>query len=215
MEMVRQVLLHIQWDVKTTISLATALLGVLGYLYNRRSNSNRSRQEYNSQVRGWANCALLALSDAIHLCDGMSVDETELRAVRARLSAQIDAGRLFFPNARPDEYGATKSDAFRGYRPRILSWLVCGYRMAALIETAELRPAVRHHLAEMKREFTTDTQMLLDPLRLFGTIGQLKKLLLRGAFMDGSERHRRLVEAAAFIDSAQTNSALSTAAGKA
>jgi hypothetical protein len=198
-----------------TPALLSAVIAYLALHFSRRESSSRSRQQYNSELRKWIDEVLLTLSSATHLCDCTeAVSAEEIRGFRSSLSALLDSDRTFFPNVKSEFYGTDKSRAFRGFRPRILDWLYLSYKLCALIADTDSRSEARRHLSQMKREFTSDAQYLLDPFGRFGTLKELNKLLKSGPFMDGRMSHPRIAEALGFIKSAQERiSAKATAGG--
>jgi hypothetical protein len=86
--------------------------------------------------------------------------------IRSDLSAQIDEGRLYFPNRRNSPHGADKQEAYRGHRQRILDHLVEAYDFLQKIQAAEAAvPAdeVAGRFNEIRRAFVSDAQLAIDP----------------------------------------------------
>jgi len=164
-----------------------------------RESSTRARQQYNADLRHWFNEGIYALSDAVQLARLEQVDAKKVGEVISRLSALADQGRLFFPNQYPTLHGQDKESAHRGFRPRILDWLIYSVELSCLIK---LTPdtEISTALTLMKRGFTSDAQLAIDPLNLFTTLNQLQDLLKKGEFMEVSQSHQNLVKARAVID---------------
>jgi hypothetical protein len=92
----------------------------------------------------------------------------QLRALRHRLSALIDCGRLFFPNHAPDKKGADNPVAYQGFRQRILSRLVAAYNVISKFEqlkSDEHRLERLSRLNDLRRMFVSEAQLALDPRR--------------------------------------------------
>lgn len=91
-----------------------------------------------------------------------------LRALRHRLSALIDCGRLFFPNHNPDKKGADNPAAYQGVRQRILSGLVSAYNVVSKFEqlkSDEHRLERLARLNALRRMFVSEAQLAIDPRR--------------------------------------------------
>lgn len=117
---------------------------------------------------------------------------TKLQNTISRLSALADQGRLFFPNPKLGVHGLEKEDAYQNFRPRILDWLVYGFRVCCTIRTVPGTKACGN-LVQLKRGFTSDAQMAIDPRSLFTTMEELQELLSTGVFMDTTQQHASLI----------------------
>ncbi len=160
-----------------------------------KENDFRARQQYNAEVRSWANECTTALSDAVYMaCRDRADQQTRDRTIAA-LSALLEQGRLFFPNnplASPG--GETRAPAHPGHRPRILDWLVYSLRICAMSTPAEDEEA-EDILKRLQAGFTGDVQYVLDPRDPLSKMSSLPRLLLHGEFMDSSQSHPDIVRA--------------------
>ena len=84
---------------------------------------------------------------------------------RHRLSSLIDRGRFFIPNYVPDEVGVEKPAAFRGLRHPALDLLVAAEQLLAGADRQLLKqcPSLRAARVQIKREFVSHVQEILDP----------------------------------------------------
>lgn len=160
----------------------------------RLENSTRARQQYNSELRHWTNDCIATLSDASGTVRRPELDRRELAEVISRLSAQADQGRLFFPNPTLGRHGQQNEEAFRDFRPRILDWLIYGFRVCCSVQSVPDIEASKV-LVLLKRGFTSDAQMAIDPRNLFTTMDDLQELLKTGSFMENSQQHQNLLTA--------------------
>lgn len=133
------------------------------------------RHARNSEVMAWAGETIERLADAHALIrerrDGlMTDDEFRLRRsqMRARLSAAIDRGRLFFPNAPVENEDAPdKEQAFRGKRRPALDALTRAYRIVSdsgKDPNFDLSQGVRD-IVSQKRVFVSEVFADIDPRR--------------------------------------------------
>jgi hypothetical protein len=92
----------------------------------------------------------------------------QLRALRHRLSALIDYGRVFFPNHNPDKKGADNPAAYQGFRQRILSRLVSAHNVVSKfdrLQSDEHRLERLSRLNALRRMFVSEAQLAIDPRR--------------------------------------------------
>ena len=86
---------------------------------------------------------------------------------RAKVSALIDRGRLFFPN-RPSKigHGADKEAGYQGHRQPALDALVAAYD---LIDKSGLAPgpdrAAIDELIKLRRAYVAEVFKVVDPVR--------------------------------------------------
>jgi hypothetical protein len=94
--------------------------------------------------------------------------QDQLRALRHRLSALIDCGRMFFPNHQPDKKGADNPAAYQGFRQRILSRLVAAHNVVSKfdrLKSDEHRLERLSRLNALRRMFVSEAQLAIDPRR--------------------------------------------------
>ncbi len=137
------------------------------------------KMQRDSDILRWTERCIDILSEAdvfIGAGAGRPLDDTgrtRLSSLLARLSAQIDHGRLYFPNATPDKQvadkqGAAKPEAYRGFRQRIISVLVRAHDELSKAGTARNDGDIttrRGKLIELRRIFVSEAQVAIDPRR--------------------------------------------------
>jgi len=150
--------------------VALTSLGVALYSVVRTRNAERRMKELSefslrlsekSVEREWALQCCDALVEGLHLVDRPETPVTEERLldVQIRLSSLIDQGRWLFPNTHEQQYGNAKSEAYRGFRQKVLDHLVEAYNV--LKDTGAQRPS-RDALEHIKRNFVTEVQTILE-----------------------------------------------------
>ena len=163
------------------VSILTALLGVtlsLIALVRTRVSENRRRklevathlQEYYGGIRNWGEQVIEKLTEAVFLCE-LDPQKMECgqfferrRQMRADLSSLLDKGRFYLPNTNQDVVGLWKPGAYRGLRQAALSRLNCGYELVEALnyERHEPNKPIRQQIVDVKREFTSEIQDVLD-----------------------------------------------------
>lgn len=128
-----------------------------------------------SHIIDWAQQCIdvMAETDTIIVTNpGPELDDlatARLVSLRTRLSAQIDHGRLYFPNIEHPEKGRDKDGAFQGSRQPILDHLVAYYDAVGRILKSPGMPITADTCAPLTRErrrFITEAQNAIDPRRL-------------------------------------------------
>lgn len=157
--------------VSALVGLAGAIVGVLATVFTLRQHRLEAAQfvaDWFRDLRTWASSAIDVLSEAAYCCAPSrqhQPDPGRTRECRARLSALVDSGRFLLPNERHDDVGTGKPAAYRGVRHPALDLLVA----AEQILGGDLSPeragmeSAKHALIQVKREFVSTTQELLDP----------------------------------------------------
>jgi hypothetical protein len=153
-----------------------ALLGWLGGIQTERNSKSHLKlrasafaSDYFRDLRAWASEAIDVLSEAAYCAPGRNdkqpIDPVICVRCRHRLSALIDRGRFFIPNYSADEVGVEKPPAFRGLRHPALDLLVAAEQLLAGTDRQLLKrfPSLRGALVQIKREFVSRIQELLDP----------------------------------------------------
>lgn len=176
------------------VSILIALLGVtfsLIALVRTRVSEDRRRklelathlQEYYGGIRDWSEQVIEKLTDAVFLCelDPQRMEYGQFferrRQMRADLSSLLDKGRLYMPNTNQDVVGLWKPGAYRGLRQAALSWLDHGYKLVERLnyERREPNKSIRQRTVDVKREFTSEIQDVLDIRKTSSEIRRLAK----------------------------------------
>ena len=164
------------------MSAAIASLAACASIYfsirTRRDSLTQQRVEvlslkhdFDSDLRKWAEEVSEQMTEAIFLCD---LNPAELakgeffqkqHTIRTRLSALIDRGRWFLPNIKETEKGQHKPGAYRGSRQPALDYVVASFDLVTNLNCLAQAPnkELQSQLSEIKREFVTELQNLLDP----------------------------------------------------
>jgi len=153
-----------------------AILGWLGGIQTERLSKSHLKlrasafaSDYFRDLRAWASEAIDVLSKAAYCAPGRSdkqpIDPLICVRCRHRLSALTDRGRFFIPNYVPEEVGREKPAAFRGLRHPALDLLVAAEQLLAGADRQLLKqfPSLRAALVQIKREFVSHIQEILDP----------------------------------------------------
>jgi hypothetical protein len=175
------------FGVEQWLTLVSAVLAISSFVLNlrlvaRQEKRNRvaMKMAHDSDVISWSDqvITLLANAQEMLLEKGASHGEGEFRgrrsAMRAELSAQIDRGRLFFPNTEDGDYGKDKEAGFQGRRHAALDILVDAY---SIIDAAGAAPgpdrASSDRLSVHRRKFMAEIFMAVDPVRRGDKIKEL------------------------------------------
>lgn len=180
------------------VSIGSALFAVFAWFASRRQahaaeeSARRAREEaaaiareanelaalrWSSQhfdgLRGWAAGATRAMCEAQELLSAPqnnAAEAEERQRLRAALSAALDTGRWYFPNAFEATYGRDNPPAYRGIRAPVLDSLHEAYRaLDASSSDREARAAV----IAAKRAFVSHIQS--DPRRLNERLETVKR----------------------------------------
>jgi hypothetical protein len=125
-----------------------------------------------SHILKWAEDCIDAMAEVETIIQtnlGRSCDDLmqhRLIAIRTRLSALIDHGRLFFPNVPDLDKGRDKDGAYQGSRQPILDHLVAYYDETGKALATPDRPFAatdRAGLNAHRRRFITEAQQAIDP----------------------------------------------------
>ncbi|MBI1385619.1 MAG: hypothetical protein GC150_11980 [Rhizobiales bacterium] len=168
------------------LSLAALLLSLWVFSRQQRISRWQLRLQREDHIIAWSRLCLEVLAEFEERLKlgaangGLSgcIDGDRLIALRSRLSALIDEGRLYFPNIRDPEKGREKEAAFRGSRRPILDCLVAVYDLMREIAepggegnadtglTRSSAPAGGDAIARLnalRRTFVSATQEAIDP----------------------------------------------------
>jgi hypothetical protein len=167
------------FGVEQWLTLVSAVLAIFSFFLNlrlvaRQEKRNRvsMKMAHDSDVISWSDevITLLAHAQEMLVEKGVSYNDTDFRArrsdVRARLSALIDRGRLFFPNRKDGDYGQDKEAGFQGRRHPALHVLVDAYNF---IDVAGSAPGPDHETSDKltahRRRFMAEIFTSVDPVR--------------------------------------------------
>lgn len=162
----------ISQTVAALLSLFALLLSI--WVYSRQQHLNRwqLRLAREDHIIAWARTCLMLMAEVeehvrAHVSvGGELLSREEFISFRGRLSAQIDEGRLYFPNIKDPVKGAKKDTAFRGHRQKILDVLVAFYDS---LDAMQERPGTwtdsnaAADLNSLRRAFISCTQATIDP----------------------------------------------------
>jgi len=131
--------------------------------------------EYSSAIADWADESIdwMSRSDSLCLCDPARMAPGTFFHERAeclwRLSSLIDRGRLFFPNAAPDQQGEDKPEAYRGFSPVVLDQLKKVHKAVGSLNLeicdAAAQGATARTIVACRQQFVSIVQKKLDPRR--------------------------------------------------
>jgi hypothetical protein len=171
-------------EITLQVDLATTIIALLGLFFSlwlgwRQSHLDveRLRQQRDTDIIQWSNSCLEVCCQAEMLLrpEYQAVSQAEeferkRFEVLGKVSAGIDAGRLYFPNSEAERLGLHKEGAFRGVRHQVLDMLVQIYDLLRKVtykspEDAQERLAIREQAIACKREFISRVQAEVDPRR--------------------------------------------------
>ena len=166
----------------------SAIVAFISAAFSWRTMRRQERREatslklaHDSDIIRWSDAVILELAEAHEmLCEkGVSYPDGDFpqrrSAARARISALIDRGRLFFPNTvDKGGHGAEKELAYQGHRQPALEALV---RAHDALNAAGLAPgpdkAALEAMTIQRRAFITEVFKAVDPVRRGMTLKEL------------------------------------------
>jgi len=173
------------------LAFGSAIAAAWSFLLSRQTVKRQEimqlealRNQRDTDLIRWADEVIEQLADTQKLCrdrrDGL-IDEDAFLArrseARARLSALLDRGRLFFPNAPKDDDDPDKHAAFKGKRQPALDAIFGAYRTLSDIgrdggpdPTAALNAVVEH-----RRAFVSEVFLHVDPRRRRDVMARLER----------------------------------------
>jgi hypothetical protein len=168
-----------KFGVEQWLALMSAVLAISSFVLNLRlvarqekRNAANLKLAHDSDIIGWSDDVIGVLAEAQEMVaeKGVSYGDADFAArrsaARARLSALIDRGRLFFPNRADADYGAEKEAGFQGRRQPVLDALVEAY---TTIDKAGASPgpdrASVDALTKQRRLFVAEVFKTVDPVR--------------------------------------------------
>ena len=169
------------------VSVGSAAVSVLALLINVVITSRQTRISVenfkfnnDTQVMGWANRVVAAMSEAYHLAHTPNVAPQFLQqrglGLSTALSALIDEGRWFFPNIGKKEADhPEKPGAYKGTRQAVLDHVVETYNAVAELGSSTDKEALHNRIHEARRLFVSEVQQAVDPRRRAWVMDRFKK----------------------------------------
>jgi hypothetical protein len=166
----------------------SAVIALVSFLFTWRMAHRQDKRAaaslklaHDNDIIRWSDEAIIVLADAHEmLCEkGVGYPDGEFRqkrsACRARISAIIDRGRLFFPNVDlGDDHGVDKEAGYKGHRQPALEALVSAYR---LLGEAGAEAGPDHQASEglmaIRRGFVAEVFKAVEPERRGMTLKEL------------------------------------------
>jgi hypothetical protein len=127
------------------------------------------------RVRCWADETIGLIVELTRECRDSSVEASfsdRVAFLRTRISIQVERGRWFFPNLIQDQYGVTKSKAYRGLRQPVLDAVVVTFDISDELNWGN-RGNYRDDLLAAQRLFVSEVQQVVDPLRRYEKINEI------------------------------------------
>jgi hypothetical protein len=167
------------------MTLAVSAVGILIALGNawsawymskkiRHLNALSAVEGWRRDVRAWAGASIELLSRSIYCCWDDDVDQSHLRREYVhQLSAQVELGRMFFPNIPAQHVGADKPTAYQGYRHTILDPLVAVIQVLEHPQKTGVYQSPKEAVEAMRRRFVSQVQKILRPSDQNHTIAEL------------------------------------------
>lgn len=158
----------------------SAVIALTSFLFSWRMSHRQEKRAaislklaHDNDIIRWSDEAIVVLAEAHELlCEkGVAYPDSEFRlqrsGCRAKLSAIIDRGRLFFPNVHiGDSHGLDKEAAYQGHRRPALDALVSAYQ---LLGNAGMQAgpdtASAEKLMAIRRSFVAEVFKAVEPER--------------------------------------------------
>jgi hypothetical protein len=172
---------------------------IAGFLYKRHGEIAVARGKHRDDIKSWSDEVIRALTRSNSLYIGVNAEagNAEKAKLTSELSALIDIGRTYFPNAEAigdDE----KPEAFRGHRRRILDWLVCTHNLLAVQQNA-LSAESSQMLRQLCKYFITDRQRAIAAVERHGPVSRWtirrRRRCETDDFLDANRQHPILLAA--------------------
>lgn len=146
------------------VSLAISAVTLYFYSSDRNKLKYAISSEYKKQLLQWHSETVEVLIEL------KSCSPYDKKAHLAKLSAQIEKGRFYFPNIDKDDgFGAEKPVAYQGYRNLTLDFLVYSYNLFKKEDCA----TYAKHAEILQREFTSNVFEVVRPKE---NLEEIKKL---------------------------------------
>lgn len=174
-------------DMSAAMGAGSAVVAFFSALFSWQTMRKQEKRAvvslklaHDNDIIRWSDEAIATLAEAHEmLCEkGVAYPDNDYRgrrsAARARLSAIIDRGRLFFPNRTDTDHGADKGAAYKGHRQAALDALVDAYDLlgAAGQQTGPDMDA-SEKLNAIRKRFVTEVFKAVDPVRRGTTLKEL------------------------------------------
>lgn len=183
-------------DISLYFSIASLVISIVGvtvtgYLSWRQEKIGKAtfKDSWLRSLRAWAEEAVDVLSESSYACHHGYCDKDANEAERRRsdcihrLSSLVDRGRFFLPNELHEDYGLEKPLAYRGYRHASLDYLVAAIRVLEGRNASVLAAMDKSEakiLVDLKREYVSQVQHMLDPRQQNKEIADLIGPILSG-----------------------------------
>lgn len=144
------------------IAIGSLLIAIWAFIYSYRTNTKKYEltSQYRFEILNWYSITIELLIRLRHEAEANFANSELKRDLLARLSAQIEIGRFYFPNInKGDNFGFSKPIAYRGYRNLVLDFLVYSYR---LFENSAPNNYIKH-ADFLQRHFTSHLFETIDP----------------------------------------------------
>jgi hypothetical protein len=168
----------------------SAVIALVSFLFTWRMSQRQEKRAaislklaHDNDIIKWSDEAIAALADAHEmLCEkGVAYPDPDFRlrrsACRAKLSAIIDRGRLFFPNVDlGDAHGSGNEAGYQGHRQPALNALVNAYQLlgnAGIQAGPDMESAGQ--LMTLRRNFVAEVFKAVEPERRGMTLKELSK----------------------------------------
>ena len=137
---------------------SSMLMSIIAFIYTYSTNTKKYElaSSYRTEVIKWYSDTILILKRSLHAVH--EKDTAAIQRLNADLSAQIEIGRMYFPNIK-DDNGKKKPLAYKGSRHVILDCLV----FCHTIMNSNDSFSNKSHLIHLHRIFTSKVFEQLDP----------------------------------------------------
>lgn len=174
------------------LSLVSAGVALVSLMFNRATVLRQNKMQYealvgqrDSRLVDWANQAIAAIADAQRYCRevaaGLLGDHDRQRVaseLRTRMSALLDQGRLFFPNAVNLSIGSDTGDkegAYSGTNNEVIQALIRVYVIVTELPAycqATIGTPYKTIVAE-RMCFVSEVFSVVDPKRRYAALDAL------------------------------------------
>lgn len=144
------------------IAIGSLIIAISAFIYSYLTNTKKYEltSQYRFEILNWYSTTIALLIRLKHEAEANFENSELKRDLLARLSAQIEIGRFYFPNInKGDNYGTHKPLAYKGYRNLALDFLVYSYR---LFENKDTINYIKH-VDFLQRHFTSHLFETIDP----------------------------------------------------
>jgi hypothetical protein len=169
------------------MAVASAIVALVSFLFNWRLVAKQEKRAgaslrlaHDSDIIRWSDEVIETLSEINEtLCEkGVAYPDADFRTrrmgLRARLSALIDRGRLFFPNRAEGEKGLSKQKGFQGSRQPALEVLVQSYDLLGRAGDAPGQDfSAANELTLLRKVFVSEIFQTIDPERRGMTLKEI------------------------------------------